>query len=513
MKFRKVIFFILSLLAVLAVAALAFHKSVLNYAVNKKMSEMGFPLSLEVDSISFNKLALKNIQFGESNFADHLVVHYKTDPQFQLTQIDLKVAKYNLDEINKYTDTKKETSNESLSREFKYCETIQNTKADIEISPYKPFMIALSCLQNRVSFQVQDLSYENYGPFEIDSIWNVATEILKSDFSISLKENLLAEGDLSVSKEKSDIELKFKSPEKGLKLTDLIVNFAPEDAKKKLSKSSGIVFFDGHYIQSSDRIQNRLSLLAENVSLKSEEFEVEGLQLQHSIIDQSTLESPSRQSLKIKSIYFGTQIKDIQIQYKLKNKSQINIEKLRFEFEGATYSAKDFKIFVEQRRTSPLNVKIESLDLERFLKLALGETATAKGELTGHVKIRFVEQKPVIEYGLLKAKGPGQIQYRPPTSAGPPDPNSYSTNPMEILNSYLYDFHYSELSVSLSSDAKYDMNMKLSALGKNPGYLNGKSLKLNVNLEQNLLAAFQAMMLSYNLPKKLEEKITNLGNQ
>ena len=65
----------------------------------------------------------------------------------------------------------------------------------------------------------------------------------------------------------------------------------------------------------------------------------------------------------------------------------------------------------------------------------------------------------------------------------------------------------------MSSGEDYNMKMTLTALGKNPGYLNGKSLKLNVNLEQNLLAAFQAMMLSYNLPKRLEEKITNLGNQ
>ena len=63
----------------------------------------------------------------------------------------------------------------------------------------------------------------------------------------------------------------------------------------------------------------------------------------------------------------------------------------------------------------------------------------------------------------------------------------------------------------MSSDENYDMKMTMTALGKNPGYLSGKALKLNVNLEQNLLAAFQAMMLSYNLPKRLEEKISNLG--
>ena len=78
---------------------------------------------------------------------------------------------------------------------------------------------------------------------------------------------------------------------------------------------------------------------------------------------------------------------------------------------------------------------------------------------------------------------------------------------MDILQGYLYDFAFETLSLQIESDKNYDSIMILNTLGRNPQYVQGKPLKLNIKLEQNILAAVQSMMLTYDLPNKLKEKL------
>ena len=114
--------------------------------------------------------------------------------------------------------------------------------------------------------------------------------------------------------------------------------------------------------------------------------------------------------------------------------------------------------------------------------------------------------------GHLKAKEKGVIRYRKP-GQGPIDFKTVTANPMDILHSYLYDFDYSQLDIDMDSNQKYDMKMTLRTLGKNPQYMEGKPLKLNIKLDQNLLAGFKAMMLTYDMPNKIKDKIEKMGTK
>ncbi|MBY0315177.1 MAG: YdbH domain-containing protein, partial [Bdellovibrionales bacterium] len=125
--------------------------------------------------------------------------------------------------------------------------------------------------------------------------------------------------------------------------------------------------------------------------------------------------------------------------------------------------------------------------------------------LFGHVNLRYKDKIPTIQ-GQLQGEGPGWIRYRPPGNR--PKITIQSTdNPMDILQGYLYDFAFETLSLQIESDKNYDSIMILNTLGRNPQYVRGKPLKLNIKLEQNILAAVQSMMLTYDLPNKLKEKL------
>ena len=164
-----------------------------------------------------------------------------------------------------------------------------------------------------------------------------------------------------------------------------------------------------------------------------------------------------------------------------------------------------------ERTTKDFEAAIYKLSLEKALKLALGDSVTAEGSLDGQIQIFFKGKKPMAK-GHLQSSKKGWIRYRKPGSS-PPKQEITSTNPMDILEAYLYDFYYDQLYIDFETDDQFDMKMTLRTQGQNPGYLKGKPLKLNINLEQNLLAAFKAMMLTYNLPHKIKEKIEEMGGQ
>jgi hypothetical protein len=299
--------------------------------------------------------------------------------------------------------------------------------------------------------------------------------------------------------------------ENTLKLNNKLSQLLPSFKSWNLD-GDGTIHLLGQLNYIKEKWQGHLKVFTDKLNIKSSFFNLSQVAFKNEIKQYPDLLTHGDQSLSLKHIVYGTnQLDNLKVSYRLKIKDQVEVNNLSFNYEKASLEAKNFNFDIIDKRLHHFRMLIHQYDLEKLLKLPMGDAVTAHGILDGELFVEYPNNIPLFS-GSLTAQKNGWIRYRKSTIDAK-SMKSFSANPMDILNRYLYDFYYENLDVVFKSDAQYDMKMTLRTLGRNPEYLSGKPLKLNINLDQNLLAAFKAMMLTYDLPKRIEDKIEKLGEK
>lgn len=276
---------------------------------------------------------------------------------------------------------------------------------------------------------------------------------------------------------------------------------------KYLIKSRGVITSKGFIKISQSTIKPRIIVNAENLNLTTGYGELKRLNFEHHITGWPLWRfGEGHGHLRIYD--WGKPVYNTQWDYRLEPSGFIYFRHLKTEPIRTKLSAQDFRFNPHTLELPHLHLEIEKLPLKTLFDLSFGHIADAKGDLMGQVDLHY-QQKKLDMKGHLNSIKPGWIRYRPPGLTQ----NSglqVTDTPASILNNYLYNFYYQEIGFDLSTQKNFDMQAHLSASGHNPDYLNGKTLKLNIRLEQNLLAAIRSMMLSYDLPSRLKDKIENV---
>ncbi len=309
--------------------------------------------------------------------------------------------------------------------------------------------------------------------------------------------------ELEYRPESGDYELKIQGPPSEIKVSPKISETIPM-AGTYLQEGSGKLLLSGNFGSKNEILTGRLALVGKNISIKTEYGEFKNLEIKHELLSYPELKSAKHSRLSAKEVVVGPSIYDIEFLYEVVDKSLVNVEKLMLTYDGANFETGPFTVRPLEPSVEGLKARVRNLDLQKLLALGLKDAVTAEGALKGTVELTYKNKIPSVEGHLLVTK-PGWIRYRP--GEKPPKLMRLSDGPMEILNGYLYDFYYETLSVDIKTDDKYNMIMTLSTLGRNPEYLRGKPLKLNINIEQNLFAALETMMLTYDLPNRLKEHL------
>lgn len=361
------------------------------------------------------------------------------------------------------------------------------------------------------NFQVENFSLENTSKKKIltglnfQSDFLVTTKDYKLKTTIRDKTKQIFIDDLKISKEieKNTYNISFDKPKTQFRFNSQALELFPS-LKEYLKTLSGKINFGAEIQWSDGKLFGFMDIVGSHLFSSTEFGDFEDLNIQHRIDSFENFSSPPLQRMRIKKVIIGPGIENVDISYKIENKDSIVVHKLFANFDKGLIYTDQFLIDTQQKRIKNFLAQIVDFDLEKVLSIGLKDTVRAIGKLHGHIGLSYKEKKPILR-GLLVSPQNGWIQYRPgdrkqATSL------SLSDGPMDILNNYLYDFQYEQLSLRIDTDEKYDMNMTLNTFGYNPGYLNGKPLKLNINLQQNLLAAMQSLMLTYDLPARIKEK-------
>ena len=252
-----------------------------------------------------------------------------------------------------------------------------------------------------------------------------------------------------------------------------------------------------------------LQIRLEKVFAKFGENRLQNARLVHRLARSDSPVGIGESEIAFDELDFGAKIQGFVAGFKIADEKSVDVTRLTVTVQGAEVVVDPFSVFFAEKTTSPLQLKVGSLEISKILSLALGESVSAQGTLGGHARIEVKNGKPFITSSLFSSQKPGWIRYRPPGSTTP-SKRLDTSDPVDILKSYLYDFNFESLSIDIVSDDKLQMKMGLHAYGRNPNYLNGKPLKLNINLEQNLLAAFKSLVMTYQLPEAIKKKIGQL---
>ena len=131
-------------------------------------------------------------------------------------------------------------------------------------------------------------------------------------------------------------------------------------------------------------------------------------------------------------------------------------------------------------------IYLNDIDLAAVADIAGTEGVSINGRATAALPLLWQSGRVLVDAGTLRGT-PGFLQYQP------------SVDPTEIdqrvgaVAAALSNLHFEELDADITLDEAGRLFLRTSVLGNNPEYENGRQVKLNLTLENNLLSLLKSL--------------------
>jgi hypothetical protein len=153
--------------------------------------------------------------------------------------------------------------------------------------------------------------------------------------------------------------------------------------------------------------------------------------------------------------------------------------------------------------SNSLVLRAENWLLADMVALQQNQDILARGVLEGELPVTLSDGRLTIDKGYLRARAPGgAIRYLADESA---QALAGSSSELGLALELLKDFQYQTLDSEVALDQSGNLLLGLSLSGRNPAQFDGRQIKFNINLEQNIDPLLQSLRLSDNLVEKLEK--------
>ncbi len=154
-------------------------------------------------------------------------------------------------------------------------------------------------------------------------------------------------------------------------------------------------------------------------------------------------------------------------------------------------------------------IVFERINLGELMRQYPSNRIAIDGEISGTIPLVWDSQQLTVEKGYLSAVAPGghlQVDSSALRSAVGSNPN------LKTLASVLEDFYYQELSSVVGYDKNGELTLELQLNGYNPAVENGRKVKLNVTLEEDLPALIKGIQLSNSVSDVIRKRIQQRVN-
>jgi hypothetical protein len=143
--------------------------------------------------------------------------------------------------------------------------------------------------------------------------------------------------------------------------------------------------------------------------------------------------------------------------------------------------------FRDFSRDGPLGtVTLNDIDLAAVVEIAGTEGVNIQGRATAALPLIWQNGKILVDAGTLSGT-PGTLQYQPSI-----DPSQIDQR-VGAVAAALSNLRFEQLDADITLNEGGVMFLSTSVLGSNPDYQNGRQVKLNLTLENNLLSLLQSL--------------------
>jgi len=151
---------------------------------------------------------------------------------------------------------------------------------------------------------------------------------------------------------------------------------------------------------------------------------------------------------------------------------------------GGTLIIDQFRDF---SRDGPLGtVHLNDIDLAAVVEIAGTEGVNIQGRATAALPLIWQNGKILVDAGTLSGT-PGTLQYQPSI-----DPSQIDQR-VGAVAAALSNLRFEQLDADITLNEEGVMFLSTSVLGSNPDYQNGRQVKLNLTLENNLPSLLQSL--------------------
>ncbi|RXS44387.1 hypothetical protein EST55_02605 [Idiomarina sp. 29L] len=161
--------------------------------------------------------------------------------------------------------------------------------------------------------------------------------------------------------------------------------------------------------------------------------------------------------------------------------------------------------------SEPLRIPVvfERINLGELMRQYPTNRIAIDGNVSGTIPLLWDSQQLTVEKGYLSAVAPGghlKVDSSALRSAVGSNPS------LKTLASVLEDFYYQELSSVVGYDKNGELTLELQLNGYNPAVENGRKVKLNVTLEEDLPALIKGIQLSNSVSDVIRKRIQQRVN-
>ena len=131
-------------------------------------------------------------------------------------------------------------------------------------------------------------------------------------------------------------------------------------------------------------------------------------------------------------------------------------------------------------------VYLNNIDLAAVVDIAGTEGVTIQGRATAALPLVWQNGMVLVDAGTLRGT-PGFLQYQPSV-----DPAAIDQRVSAVAEA-VSNLHFEQLDADITLDESGVLFLQTSVLGNNPDYENGRQVKLNLTLENNLLSLLKSL--------------------
>lgn len=165
------------------------------------------------------------------------------------------------------------------------------------------------------------------------------------------------------------------------------------------------------------------------------------------------------------------------------------VRNLSLSMLGASISSDPFTARLDGS-LSPLTVRIAGLDLQKLFEIYPQSKVSGTGTVDGSLIIRVTKDKKITAIGKLVSRAPGGIlrgNLRDWQQAHPENQG------VRIAAQALEHFDYTSLQADIDYQPSGQLILKVALVGSNPGFQAGRTIHLNVSVEENLPALLKSL--------------------